>query len=712
MAGIIHVLDSETIDKIAAGEVVEKPSSVVKELVENAIDSGADKIAVEIKEGGISFIRVTDNGCGIAKEDLEPAFLRHATSKIQSAEDLNSISSLGFRGEALSSISAVSQVEMITKKQNNMLGTRVCCNGGVMEAPEDVGAPDGTTVLVRNLFYNTPVRKKFLHSSTTEGSYIFELMQHIALSHPEVSISFIQNGQTRFFTSGNNNLKDVIYRLYGKDTIQQILPVDADRDGIHIHGFIGKPVLGRATRNYETFFVNGRYVKSKVISSAVEEGYKTFLMQHKYPFAILHFTIDGEDIDVNVHPTKMEIRIMNPIPFCAFVKETVTSVLNEVSLIRNYTDVDSEKDAIKAPNVSHAPEPFEKNRLRMETQNQATLTDGEIAGVNSNLQKNTQNLQDIQSTSGIQRTPDIQRIPSVQAGSNTQAMQELQGAPDTQNTQSMQGIQNTQSMQDMQPLQDMQNIVREQPDYQINKIIGNSIPKQTIITENYKTGDNIIKQEQTPVIKKAEQMELFSRALEEADDNTLTGLRIIGQVFETYWIVEFEDNIYFVDQHAAHEKVNYEEFVDKLNKKQNATQMLMPPLVISLSMTEMDIYHKYEDYFVKLGFEIEPFGGDELSMRGIPTDLYGTDAKDLFLTVLDELAESPVRGTPDVILLKIASMSCKAAVKGNQKISYEEAKVLLKRLFSLENPYHCPHGRPTMFSMSKQEIDKKIKRIV
>lgn len=662
MAGIIHVLDSETIDKIAAGEVVEKPSSVVKELVENAIDSGADKIAVEIKEGGISFIRVTDNGCGIAKEDLEPAFLRHATSKIQSAEDLNSISSLGFRGEALSSISAVSQVEMITKKQNNMLGTRVCCNGGVLEAPEDIGAPDGTTVLVRNLFYNTPVRKKFLHSSTTEGSYIYELMQHIALSHPEVSISFIQNGQTRFFTSGNNNLKDVIYRLYGKDTIQQILPVDADRDGIHIHGFIGKPVLGRATRNYETFFVNGRYVKSKVISSAVEEGYKTFLMQHKYPFAILHFTIDGEDIDVNVHPTKMEIRIMNPIPFCAFVKETVASVLNEVSLIRNYTDVDSEKEAVKVPNVSHAPEPFEKNRLKM--------TDCDIAGANMNLQKNTQDLQ------------DIQRIPGVQAA------------------------------QSIQPLQNMQNIVREQTDYQINKIIGNSIPKQTIITENYKTGDNVIKHEQTPIIKKAEQMELFSRALEEADDNTLTGLKIIGQVFETYWIVEFEDNIYFVDQHAAHEKVNYEEFVDKLNKKQNATQMLMPPLVISLSMPEMDIYHKYQDYFVKLGFEIEPFGGDELSIRGIPTDLYGTDAKDLFLTVLDELAKSPVRGTPDVILLKIASMSCKAAVKGNQKISYEEAKVLLKRLFSLENPYHCPHGRPTMFSMSKQEIDKKIKRIV
>ncbi len=632
MAGIIHVLDSETIDKIAAGEVVEKPASVVKELVENAIDAGADKIAVEIKEGGISLIRVTDNGCGIAKEDLEPAFMRHATSKITNAEDLNAISSLGFRGEALSSISAVSQVEMITKKREDFLGIKVCCNGGIMGDMEEIGAPDGTTILVRNLFYNTPVRKKFLHTSTTEGSYVFELMQHIALSHPEIAISFIQNGQTRFFTSGNGNLSDVIYRIYGKDVANHIIPVQACQNGIQIRGFIGKTILGRANRNYETFFVNGRYIKSKIISAAVEEGYKTFLMQHKYPFAILHFTVNGEDIDVNVHPTKMEIRIMDPVPFCEFVKETVKNALNETVLIREYQEENPSKDSETEENSDsqkekeRAPEPFEEKRIQRETQ----------------------------------------------------------------------------------PI----NLVRETADYQMNKILGNAKQSQTFLSKPYKTGDNIIKQDTKPIIKKVEQMELFSTALEDDDNNRLTGLKIIGQVFDTYWIVEFEDSIYFVDQHAAHEKVNYESFVENLKKKKNTTQLLMPPIIVSLSSLEMYAYQNYQSYFSELGFEIEPFGGDELSIRGIPMDLYGNNAKDLFLTVLDELIDTPVRGTPDVILLKIASMSCKASVKGNQKMSYEEAKALLKQLFALDNPYHCPHGRPTMFSMSRQELEKKFKRIV
>ena len=528
--GRIHQLDTQTANLIAAGEVVERPMGVVKELVENAIDAGADKIAVEIKEGGISLIRVTDNGCGIAKEDLEPAFMRHATSKITNAEDLNAISSLGFRGEALSSISAVSQVEMITKRREDFLGIKVCCNGGIMEDIEEIGAPDGTTILVRNLFYNTPVRKKFLHTSTTEGSYVFELMQH------------------------------------------------------------------------------------------------------KYPFAILHFTVNGEDIDVNVHPTKMEIRIMEPVPFCEFVKETVKNALNETVLIREYQEENSSKDS-ETEEISdsqkekeRAPEPFEEKRIQKE----------------------------------------------------------------------------------MQPT----NLVRETADYQMNKILGNAKQSQTFLSKPYKTGDNIIKQDTKPIIKKVEQMELFSTALEEDNNNRLTGLKIIGQVFDTYWIVEFEDSIYFVDQHAAHEKVNYESFVDNLKQKKNTTQLLMPPTIVSLSSLEMNAYQNYQSYFSELGFEIEPFGGDELAIRGIPMDLYGNNAKDLFLTVLDELIDTPVRGTPDVILLKIASMSCKASVKGNQQMSYEEAKALLKQLFALDNPYHCPHGRPTMFSMSRQELEKKFKRIV
>lgn len=644
MAGYIHVLDSETIDKIAAGEVVEKPASVVKELVENSIDAGADKITVEIKEGGISLIRVTDNGCGIEKEDLENAFMRHATSKIASVNDLSSIVSLGFRGEALSSISAVAQVEMITKRRDNLMGVKVCCNGGILEEPEEIGAPEGTTILVRNLFYNTPVRKKFLRTSMTEGSYVAELMQHIAMSHPNVSISYIQNGQNRFFTSGNGDLSEIIYRIYGKGISDNMISVDVEKNGIHISGFIGKPVLARANRNYETFFVNGRYIRSKIISTAVEEGYKSFLMQHKYPFAVLHFRISGEDIDVNVHPTKMEIRIMNPQPFCELVKQTVAESLSERVLIPEYADDQLMEKTVgeKQPKEEKElpPEPFETKRLEQMEQEQVS----ELAQVSY---------------------PD-------------------------------------QESADPKP-----SVVHEEIPRGF-KIIGNPPPKRT---PSYRSKENLIRQDEV-VVSKAAQMEMFAEGLEQYDENRLSGMQIIGQVFKTYWIVEFEGNIYFVDQHAAHEKVNYENWMKKLETKKNTTQMLMPPMIISLSPREMTVFRQFEDYFVKLGFELETFGGEEIALRGIPQDLYGTDERELFLEVLDELAESPVRGTPEVITSKLASMSCKAAVKGNQNLSLEEAKELLKQLFALENPYHCPHGRPTMFSMSKYEMEKKFKRIV
>lgn len=663
MAETIHVLDSETIDKIAAGEVVEKPASVVKELVENSIDAGADKITVEIREGGISLIRVTDNGCGIAKEDLKNAFLRHATSKIENAEDLSRIVSLGFRGEALSSISAVAQVEMITKQRENLMGVKVNCNGGVMEEPEEVGAPDGTTILVRNLFYNTPVRKKFLKTSMTEGSYVAELMQHIAMSHPYVSISYIQNGQNRFFTSGNGDLLEIIYRIYGKDISDQMIAVDTAENGIHITGFVGKPVLARANRNYETFFVNGRYIKSKVISTAVEEGYKTFLMQHKYPFAVLHFEVSGEDIDVNVHPTKMEIRIMNPQPFCEFVKKTVTNALSERVLIPEYSDEEPDpRTTLQKPQEKTGrelpPEPFEHRRMEMQEETDREDRAQEKSAQEAAAAKEQEKTAE-QTYTGLGASPQV-------------------------------------------------SSVREELPKGF-RILGNPEPKRTS-SDRMKT--NVLKQDDYPVISKASQMELFSSALEQPDENRLSGLTIVGQVFQTYWIVEFEEKIYFVDQHAAHEKVNYENWIKKLQTKENTTQMLMPPLVISLSAREMAVLKQYEDSFAELGFELEAFGGDEIALRGIPQDLYGTDEKQLFLSVLDELSESPVRGTPDVITAKLASMSCKAAVKGNQTLSYEEAKELLKQLFALENPYHCPHGRPTMFSMSKYEMEKKFKRIL
>lgn len=641
MAENIHVLDSETIDKIAAGEVVEKPASVVKELIENSIDAGADKITVEIKDGGISFIRVTDNGCGIERADLYNAFLRHATSKIQKVEDLNSIHSLGFRGEALSSISAVAQVEMITKTKDSLMGIRICCNGGSLEQPEEVGAPDGTTVLVRNLFYNTPVRKKFLHTSMTEGSYVGEFMQHIAMSHPYVSISYIQNGQNKFFTSGNGELSEIIYRIYGRDVSEHMIPIDRQENGIRVWGFLGKPILARANRNYENFFVNGRYIKSKLISASVEEGYKTFLMQHKYPFAVLHFQISGEDIDVNVHPTKMEIRIMDPQPFCEFVKKAVRDCLSSQVLIPEFSDGEKKED--KPAEIKKAPEPFEINR-------QKQMEESVKAG-------------------GQPRRADIS-YNNIERPAEGNVREEISG---------------------------------------LFKILGNPPPRRSSVS---KRSENIIKPEEI-VVEKEVQMELFPvEEGERPDENRLSGLEIIGQVFKTYWIVEFEGKIYFVDQHAAHEKVNYENWMKKLKNKENTTQMLMPSLIISLSPREMGVMTKFADVFTNLGFVIEAFGGEEIALRGIPQDLYGSDEKQLFLDILDELAETPLKGTSDVITAKIASMSCKAAVKGNQSLSVTEAKELLKQLFALENPFHCPHGRPTMFSMSKYELEKKFKRIL
>lgn len=642
MAENIHVLDSETIDKIAAGEVVEKPASVVKELVENSIDAGADKITVEIKEGGISFIRVTDNGCGIEKADLYNAFLRHATSKIQKVEDLNSIHSLGFRGEALSSISAVAQVEMITKTRENLMGIKICCNGGALEQPEEIGAPDGTTVIVRNLFYNTPVRKKFLHTSMTEGSYVGELMQHIAMSHPYVSISYIQNGQTKFFTSGNGELSEIIYRLYGRDVSGHVIPLDREENGIRVWGFIGKPILARANRNYETFFVNGRYVKSKLMSAAVEEGYKTFLMQHKYPFAVLHFQISGEDIDVNVHPTKMEIRIMEPQPFCEFVKRAVNDCLSSQILIPEFSDGEIKEES-RQTEGKKAPEPFEINR-----------------------QKQMEEAVKVEGT--MQRTEVS--YSNAAPPPNSTVREEISG---------------------------------------LFKILGNPPPRKSSAGRR---SENIIKPREV-VVEKEVQMELFPADDSKApDENRLSGLQIIGQIFKTYWIVEFEEKIYFVDQHAAHEKVHYENWMRKLKNKENTTQMLMPALVISLSAREMGVVAKFADVFTNLGFVIEAFGGDEVALRGIPQDLYGSDEKQLFLDILDELVETPMKGTADVITAKIASMSCKAAVKGNQSLSVLEAEELLKQLFALDNPFHCPHGRPTMFSMSKYELEKKFKRIL
>lgn len=632
---VIHLLSQNTIDKIAAGEVVERPLSVVKELTENAIDAGAAAITVEIKDGGISLIRVTDNGCGIEKEQVRKAFLRHATSKITSIEDLDYVKSLGFRGEALSSIAAVAQVEVITKIKEDLTGVRFQIAGGCEEELEEVGAPDGTTFLVHNLFFNTPVRKKFLKQPQTEGSYVADMMEHLALSRPDIAIKFIQNGQIKFHTSGNGNLKEVIYRIYGKDVTGALLPFTYEDNGLSISGFLGKPELNRSNRNFETYFVNGRYVRNDILTKAVEEGYKAYLMQHKFPFFVLHFTMAPDMLDVNVHPAKMEIRLIRGSELYEQISKAVAVKLGERELIPDIKLTEEEKEPKPIPKT---PEPFEVRRSAM-----------------------------VMEERGEYKT--------------AAATKELPKEPKAGDL--------------------LQKIAQ-------NRVIGSQ--SAVNIAGNEGIHANVIKAKDHILVEKPSQLNLF-------EENFLTReakneYRILGQIFDTYWLVAFKDKLFIVDQHAAHEKVKYERLVKELEEKKVSSQMLNPPVILTLSGKEEALVLEYRSYFKELGFEIEDFGGNSVAVRSMPVDLYGCDEKELFTDILDELSENEAKGTPEVILHKLASMACKSAVKGNSKLDEKEVETLLEELLTLDNPYRCPHGRPTIISMSKYEIEKKFKRII
>ena len=637
----IHLLDTDTIDKIAAGEVVERPSSVVKELVENAIDAGADVITVEIKEGGISFIRVTDNGSGIDKSQIEKAFIRHATSKIRTVSDLTNVVSLGFRGEALSSIAAVAMVEMITKTKNALTGVRNVIEGAVQKELEDIGAPDGTTIIVRNLFFNTPVRRKFLKHPMTEGGYVSDLMEHMALSNPHVSFKYMVNGQVKFHTTGNGDLKEIIYRIYGRDIANELVEVNREENGMKIAEFLGKPTINRSNRNYENYFVNGRYIKSKLIAKSIEEGYKGYLMQHKYPFAVLHFTIDTEMIDVNVHPTKMDVRFTQGEIFFKFVSNAIADVLAGKEMIPNVV-LTEEKETKKTVNYA-VPEPFEVNRLAQ-------------TRVKEEIEYKTE-----QAKKEYARNPVWSRV--------------------------------------------LGNI--EQPEKeQAVKQTG----KEQSRTEEMTDTKAATEQLQTEILEKPVQLELFEEKI--LTKEARQEYKVLGQIFDTYWLICYQDKLMIMDQHAAHEKVKYEKFIKALKEKQVSSQMLNPPLVVTMTGQQENVYKEYADVFAGLGFEIEEFGGNEYAVRAVPTDLYGCNEKELFEEVLDELSQGPVRGNAAVIEEKIASMSCKAAVKGNMSMSFSEVEALLDQLLVLDNPYNCPHGRPTIISMTKYEIEKKFKRIV
>lgn len=654
----IALLSQETIDKIAAGEVIERPSSVVKELVENAIDAGSSAVTVEIKEGGISFIRISDNGCGIEREQIPLAFLRHSTSKIKSVEDLFTVTSLGFRGEALSSIAAVSQVELITKTNGDFTGSRYLIEGSKEVSLEEIGAPDGTTFIIRNLFYNTPARKKFLKSAQTEGTYIHELMQRMILSHPDVAFKFIMNNQVKLQSSGNGNIKDIIYHLYGRDITKALLPIAHESELFKVSGFIGKPMIFRGNRGYELYFVNGRFIRSQILSKAIEDAFKPFLMQHQYPFTVLYFEIDSSLLDVNVHPTKMELRFSNQQELYREVQSILSAALVHRDIIPEVPVDTPKKNEMEVPKIEKVmPEPFEQKRLE------------EIRKA-------------VRKDSPYEIKYPVSR--PMGTGSVSSAAQEKL-------------LDTIKSM----PLEDMmeERIQKEPLPEQSKKETEKELAKEAYV----------LREEETYGAKPEGSYEQGSFLKEEE----MAKQKIIGQLFDTYWLVEYNDRLFIVDQHAAHEKVMYEKLKKQFEKKEFTSQAISPPIVITLSMREAEVLERFKEQFTKLGFEIEHFGGAEYSICGVPGNLYRLNTKDVLIEMLDELTDGiSERATADVILDKIASMSCKAAVKGSQRLSLPEMEQLMKDLMKLDNPYNCPHGRPTIIAMSKYEIEKKFKRIV
>lgn len=705
----IHVLDSRTIDRIAAGEVVERPASVVKELVENAIDAGSTAITVEAKEGGIEFIRVTDNGCGIEREQLPTAFLRHATSKIEDADDLNHIASLGFRGEALSSIAAVSRVEIITKRKENLTGTRMVLEGAREQSIDEIGAPDGTTFLMRNLFFNTPVRRKFLKQPATEGSYITDLMEHLALSRPDISFKFVLGNQTRFHTSGNGDLREVIYRIYGREIAAELVPIQIEENGIKVEGYLGKPVLVRSNRNFEIYFINGRFIRSGVIAKAIEEGYKQYLMQHKFPLCVLHITMDTETVDVNVHPSKMDVRFSDGIAFARMLSEKIATTLRNREMIPDASLEDEkaiqkkELEDRKASWKEHTPEVFEKKREESYRVMEAAKYEAAPKDRREFIQKPIWQENHTGVQTSIRKPESLGKTANDAAGTAT-AERPQDILPGT-TTETSKAVGTTLPQEDdffveAVPPEETKNPAQNQEQTATAAVPGQpAAPSQEASAEP------------EPEVKNAQQLNLFEEKLLSMQNRSR--YRIIGQVFDTYWMIQFEDKLFIIDQHAAHEKVKYERLMKQFHEKSVVSQRLMPPIIVSLTGQEESILHTYEDAFAQLGFEIEAFGGNEYALRSVPVDLYGCSERELFLAVLDELSqETGSRGSFQVIEEKIASMSCKAAVKGNNRLSFQEAEELIDELLTLDNPYNCPHGRPTIITMTETDLEKKFKRIV
>lgn len=720
---IINLLDKDTINKIAAGEVIEGPAAVVKELVENAIDADANSVTVEIKDGGTSLIRVTDNGKGIGSDDIKMAFLPHATSKIKTADDLTLVSSLGFRGEALASIAAVSEVEVLTKTADEISGIRYVINGGKEEANEPIGTPEGTTFVVRNIFYNTPARKKFLKTAATEGRYVGEVMEHMAVSHPEIAFKFILNGQVKLQTMGNGSLKDVLFYIYGKETTANIIPVnnpDAEGElvnGLSVRGYIGKPSLTRGNKEYENYFINGRFIKNKVITRAIEDAYKSFLMQHRFPFTCLLINVDSSLVDVNVHPAKLEVRFSDTESLYRLIFHEVDNALRKKDLlpdmgikqvpdkqplVREFKSVSkSEKsEGYVIPDIP-MPEPFEKSRQGEWKKELKPVFKQESFVAEKAKRDEASPLIKSEVYAPLADTPDSV-VDSYELNKSLENKNEI--SFDNVNKGEISNTENLNSIF-------VENNAKILKNVQIESVeeAGTAYKKILYFGEEETTikSDSTTVEQDSNVVDDLSPKDFKGGILAK---KALPDIKIIGQIFGTYWIMEYDGSVYMIDQHAAHEKVMYEKFVKEILANKVTSQNLLPPVVVTLSGSQRQIAEEISDHLHKLGFEIEPFGGNEYVIKAVPTELFGISEKEMLFDIIDQYSLEGKKATPDTVLSKLATMACKAAIKGNMNISLLEAKALIEELMSLDNPYNCPHGRPTMIFMSKSDVEKKFKR--
>lgn len=717
---MIKVLDQNTINKIAAGEVIEKPSSVIKELVENSIDSGATAVTVEVKGGGLSFLRVTDNGAGIKKDEVKLAFLRHATSKLVTVEDLLSISSLGFRGEALASIAAVAQVEMITKTADDVTGLRYQIHGGKEISSEEIGAPGGTTIIVRNLFYNTPARKKFMKTDATETSYIYDLMCRICMSHPEISFKFIANGTDKLFTSGNGKLRDIIYHIYGRDITSNLLEINAENDYMKISGYIARPCISRGNRSFEGYYVNHRYIKSAVLTKAIEDAFRTFVMIHKFPFTEINFQVRPDLLDVNVHPTKMELKFANSQDIYSFTYNAIRETLLFKELIPDVAPgKDPKPETFKQRDVGNAPEAFEnKRREEIVRAEERTVPQSQPEQLrpaepqsqpeqlrSAETQTSPQQLCPIEPQTSSQPVRPVIEIIDETSSSNNKGSDVI----DNNKTEKPAGnyIYADRNNDLERAIVQNRNVVNESPAYTAPAPARPSVTAATQDSTVSAASDAAYIEEAG---KKYVQQDMFQEKF--LTKEARAKHRLIGQLFKTYWLIEYDGKFFIMDQHAAHEKVKYEELMENYKNKKIYSQYLMPPAVVTLSAAEIEFLHENMEMFEALGYQIENFGGREFKLNAVPDNLFGLDGRELFIDFIADASSSAKKVTIETFIHKLSTMACKAAIKGNTEISFKEADALIDQLLKLENPYTCPHGRPTVISMTESEIEKKFKRIV